>query len=308
MDRAWCRSAPSSASRGGSDLGSYEAQIQGAVPVRASPRHPKRLQRQRSLRTAPERPWNSPSTIPTTTSPPSGKTQCEPHHRLPAGIEVAVRTSPPSPRRHRGRGARLTGGLPLTCWVWSAVYLPIVTAAKSTTGASRRIGTRRRVVVRVESLHPTRRESWGETRTVGFPVPRNNRNNLLATCPASLQPRTVLLALRPVCVLPWRAWRYQLWGTTVQRTDEIFYTLARLNADPVASDLAPAFASRLDEFRTLAANEITLTEARLQAQAAVDQADGILDGFVDEFAAVLLIDVNKDRKRNAMMMHAASGA
>jgi len=43
--------------------------------------------------------------------------------------------------------------------------------------------------------------------------------------------------------------------------DEIFYTLARLNADPVASDLAPAFASRLDEFRTLAANEITLTEA-----------------------------------------------
>ena len=78
--------------------------------------------------------------------------------------------------------------------------------------------------------------------------------------------------------------------------DEIFYTLARLNADPVASDLAPAFASRLDEFRTLAANELTLTEARLQAQAAVDQADGVLDGFVDEFAAVLLIDANKDRK------------
>jgi len=187
MDRAWCRSAPSSASRGGSDLGSYEAQIQGAVPVRASPRHPKRLQRQRSLRTAPERPWNSPSTIPTTTSPPSGKTQCEPHHRLPAGIEVAVRTSPPSPRRHRGRGARLTGGLPLTCRVWIAVHLPTVTAAKSATGASRRIGTRRRVALRVESQHATRRESRGETRTVGSPVPRHNRWLLPPSAPCRAQ-------------------------------------------------------------------------------------------------------------------------
>ena len=85
-------------------------------------------------------------------------------------------------------------------------------------------------------------------------------------------------------------------------------TLARLNADPVASDLAPAFASRLDEFRTLAANEITLTEARLHAQAAVDQADGILDSFVDEFAAALLIDVNKDRKSPKFRRYFGSNA
>ena len=120
------------------------------------------------------------------------------------------------------------------------------------------------MAVCVESLHATRRESRGETRTVGSPGPRHNLKNASGD-----MPRVLACSNRFTCASPGLCDAMARMAvptlgydcSTDSLHDEIFYTLARLNADPVASDLAAAFASRLDEFRTLAANEITLTEA-----------------------------------------------
>ena len=176
----------------------------GAVPVRASPRHPTLSQWQRARRTAPVRRRKNPKTIRTTTPRPAGKPPCEPHRGLPAGTEVAVRASRAGRNPHAGGGSPCTHDAPMRPsppWERAGEPRPGVVWRSASNRCMKR---GRNPVVRLALCVPL----WlGMTSTA-----------LRAACPRPRSHRTVLLALRPLCLLPWCAWRYRLWGTTVPRT------------------------------------------------------------------------------------------
>ncbi len=75
-----------------------------------------------------------------------------------------------------------------------------------------------------------------------------------------------------------------------------FYTLGKLKRQPLTQALAPEFAAFRPQIDAAMSEELGLTEAQFEIDAAIELADDDLDLTVEEVRAFVLIEANQNRK------------